>query len=335
VSRAICLGEILIDCFAEWPLAAQGSSARLETLRSEVKSWLPLPGGSPANVACALVKLGSEADFIGAVGSDRWGDALLKLLDDMGVGKLGVQRRMKAPTRQVYMLSDEQGERSFMGFSEHDPTVFADAHLFADGLASERFINADFLMLGTLSLAYADTQQSVERAVTLAQQNQVPILLDVNWQPMFWPHPQAAPGRVYDLLKSVQFLKVSDSEAEWLFGTRSPTTLAKQLPHLKGILVTSRNAGCRYAFKGIADHVPAFDVDVEETHGASDAFTAGFINQVMQKGEACLLDRQAAREVVVYASAVSALTTTRPGAIAALPTPKEVEVFLYLNAPAD
>lgn len=326
VGRAICLGEILIDCFAERP----------DALRSEVKSWTPLPGGALANVACGLVKLGSEADFMGSVGCDHWGDALVKLLDDMGVGRLGVQRRLKAPTRQVFYRLSE-GDYAFAGFSETDPTVFADAHLFADALASDRFIDTNFLVVGIGSLAYRDTRQSVARAVSLATAHRVPIFVDVTWSPMFWPHPQEASGRVYDLLKSVQYLKVPAAEADWLFGTQSPATIARQFPALKGVLVMATTGGCHYWFKGagkgIDGYVPAFEVDIEESTGASDAFTAGFVHQLIERGPSCLLDEQSAQKAVVYASAVGALTTTRPGAIAALPTPKEIEVFLYLNAP--
>jgi fructokinase len=321
VPRAICLGEILIDCFAE----------QSGLPRSQVTSWTPLPGGAPANVACALVKLGSQADFVGAVGCDHWGDALVNLLKDMGVGHQGVQRRSKAPTRQVYVTNDERGDRTFAGFSENDPTVFADAHLFADALDPMLLVGANLLVLGTLSLAYADTRQSVERAVSLAAAQGTAILVDINWRPMFWPHPAEAPGRVYDLLKKVQFLKVSSDEAEWLFGTGSPTAIARQFPGLKGVLITAGSQGCAYWLMGNAGTVPGFNVDVEETTGAGDAFTAGFIHQLLQRGIACIRDGEIARKVVIYASAVGALTTTRPGAIAALPSPKEVDVFLYLN----
>ncbi|MGC1308034.1 MAG: carbohydrate kinase [Phormidesmis sp.] len=321
MSRAICLGEILIDCFAEQPGRP----------RSEVTSWAALPGGAPANVACALAKLGDQADFVGAVGQDQWGDALVKLLKDMGVGHAGVQRRIKAPTREVYITSDEVGDRTFAGFSESDPTLFADAHLFADALDPTLFDGADFLVLGTLATAYPDTRQSVERAMTLATENTTPIIIDVNWRPMFWLNPAEAPGRVYDLLKKAQFLKVSEEEAEWLFGTQSPQAIARQIPHLEGVLVTAGAKGCEYWLMGNAGKLPAFAVDVEETTGAGDAFTAGFVHQLLHKGARCLRDAEVARSVVRYASAVGALTTTRPGAIAALPSSNEVEVFLYLN----
>ena len=320
MSHAVCLGEILVDCFAE----------QRGVPRHQVTSWAPLPGGAPANVACALAKLGSSVDFVGAVGSDAWGDALAQLLVDMGVGDHGLQRRLKAPTRQVYVTSDQAGDRTFSGFSEDDPTVYADAHLFADALEPNLF-KANFLVLGTLSLAYPDTRQSVEKAVEIALAEGAAVLVDVNWRPMFWPMPTEAPGRIYDLLEKVQFLKVSEDEAEWLFGTGSARAIAQQLPGLHGVLVTAGSKGCEYYLKNNAGSVPAFNIDVEDTTGAGDAFTAGFIHQLMRQGTACLGDATIAKQIVTYASAMGALTTTRPGAIAALPTANEIEVFLYLN----
>ena len=129
---------------------------------------MPLPGGAPANVACALAKLGNSAEFIGAVGQDHWGKALIKLLGDMKVGHRGVQYRLKAPTRQVYMVTDARGDYTFAGFSESDPTVFADAHLFSSAIEPALFEGASFLVLGTLLLAYPDGRESVEQAIALA-----------------------------------------------------------------------------------------------------------------------------------------------------------------------
>lgn len=339
MNRAICLGEILIDCFSEQPGLP----------RSATTSWAPLPGGALANIACAIAKLGDPVEFIGAVGQDHWGNALLKLLDDMGVGHAGIQRRLKAPTRKAYFTQTDFTQtktphprqdkrdfpkerlrhRTFAGFSD-DPVAFADAHLFADAIDPLLFAGAKFLILGTSSLAHLDTQQSVERAVNLAAHQNVSILVDVNWQPMFWNQPAEAPASIYSLIQKSQYLKISADEAEWLFATRSAIAIAQQLPHLKGVLVTDNNS-CRYWLHSNAGTIPGFKVDIEDTAGAREAFTAGFIHQLLQKGQHCLQAADTARQVVIYASAVGALTTTRPGAIAALPTPKEIEVFLYLN----
>jgi fructokinase len=77
-----------------------------------------------------------------------------------------------------------------------------------------------------------------------------------------------------------------------------------------------------------AGHLPVFPVDVIDTTGAGDSFVAGFLHRCCQQGERIFQDAEAAREAVSYASAVGALTTTKPGAIAAQPTAAVVESFL-------
>ncbi|MEM9162675.1 MAG: carbohydrate kinase [Cyanobacteria bacterium P01_F01_bin.4] len=318
----VCLGEILVDCFASQP------EASLES----VSQWMSLPGGAPANVACGLARLGVPVEFVGAVGDDRWGHALKQLLLDLKVGAMGMQQHSSAPTRSVYVLLDEGGERSFAGFApEGEPDRFADAHLLATAIEPALFAQVRYLVLGTLMLAYADARAAVEQAITLTRQQQGRILVDVNWRPMFWAQPTEAPRYIHHLLQRVDLLKLSDEEADWLFETTDPSAIATRLPNLEGVLVTAGAQGCRYWLSGHAGNIPGFVVDVEDTTGAGDAFVAGFLAQLYFRGHHSLRDAELARTLVVYASAVGALTTTRPGAIAAQPTPKEVDAFLFLH----
>jgi fructokinase len=69
-------------------------------------------------------------------------------------------------------------------------------------------------------------------------------------------------------------------------------------------------------------------VQVVDTTGAGDSFLAGLIHQLCQRGISSLNDPQVAHEIVTYASAVGALTTMNPGAIAAQPTAEQVRQFL-------
>lgn len=62
-------GEVLFDCIAK-PEAAGWDLARVV----DSAAWTAYPGGAPANVACALVKLGVPASFVGAVGRDSEGE---------------------------------------------------------------------------------------------------------------------------------------------------------------------------------------------------------------------------------------------------------------------
>lgn len=319
--RVLCLGEILFDLLAD----------QLGQPLEEVESWRAYPGGAPANVACALVKLGTPAGFIGCVGEDEPGNSLVKLLQDVGVDSTGIQRHKTAPTRQVYVVRSEKGDRSFAGFGELDTTQFADAFLQASKLPESLFEVADFLVLGTLELAYPETRQAIDQALQWAAQYDVKTVMDINWRPMFWPDPSVAPSLIKKYLKQIDFLKIAKEEGDLLFGTSDAGAITHRLDSVEGVLVTDGDQEVKYCLSENEDTLPAFSLNAQDTTGAGDGFVAGFVHQLSQKGMKCLANAESVREVVRYASAVGGLTTLKPGAIAAQPTAEEVEAFLKEN----
>ncbi|WP_414549380.1 carbohydrate kinase family protein [Anabaena sp. CCY 0017] len=316
--RVLCLGEILFDCLAD----------QLGLTLEEVKSWTPYPGGAPANVACALVKLGTPAGFIGAVGEDEPGNELVKLLAEIGVDTTGVQRHSTAPTRQVYVVRDLAGDRNFAGFGEYDTSEFADTRLQAKQLPESLFQEADFLVMGTLELAYPESEQAVHRALDLAEQYDLKIILDVNWRPVFWQNADMARQKIEGIWKRVDFLKLSREEAEWLFDTTDPGAITYRMDTIDGVLVTDGEHGCAYCLGENEGNLPSYPIDVVDTTGAGDSFLAGFIHQLSLHGIQGLQDAETAKKVVAYANAVGALTTIKAGAIASQPTAAEIDAFL-------
>lgn len=316
--RVLCLGEILYDLISNEPGVPY----------EQVKSWSAYPGGAPANVACALVKLGTAAGFIGCVGADEPGAHLIKLLEQVGVDTSSVQRHDTAPTRQIYVITTAAGDRQFVGFGDRDTADFADTRLQAHKLSPQMFDAADYLVIGTLEMAYPDTANAIQHALDLADQHGVKVVLDVNWRPMFWEQPTAAQPIIRSLLPRIDFLKLSDEEAEWLFDTTDPGAIAYRLESVEGVMVTAGEKGCAYCLSGSEGTVPGFQVNVVETTGAGDSFLAGFIHRLCQQGIRSLSNPDIARDIMIYASAVGALTTTKPGAIAAQPTAAEVANFL-------
>lgn len=316
--QILCVGEMLFDRLSNQP------GKPLE----QVESWTDYPGGAPANTACALVKLGIPTAFIGCIGEDEPGETLVHLLQEIGVNIAGVQRHPTAPTRIVYVVRDETGDRTFAGFGDIKTTEFADTHLQANKLPESLFKTAKFLVIGTLELAYPESKAAILKAVEQAKQNQVQLFIDVNWRPMFWEQPDQAKPLILELIKQADFLKLTDEEGEFLLGTAEPEIIARHFNQLQGVFVTAGEKGCAYWVQGKSGKLNAFSVNVQDTTGAGDGFTAGILYQICQYQTEQLQNAEVAEEIVKFASAVGALTTTKPGAIAAQPNLTEVKDFL-------
>ena len=308
MSTVICLGEVLFDLLAN----------ELGVSRELVASWTPLPGGAPANVACALVKMGDRSRFIGCVGTDEAGEKLTEKLTAQGVDLTGLQRHPTAPTRQVYVVRTADGDRIFGDFGGIETDKFADTQLSV--VPREVFIGADFLLLGTLALAYPLSAASTWQAVEFATAQGVKIVVDINWRPTFWTSPTAAIPEIKRLLASADYVKFAKEEAELIYGQTSPQLLCQYLPNAVGIFVTDGGNVCEYWLDGITGEQPAFKVNAIDTTGAGDAFVAGSIHQLGAS--------QSADAIVRYAAAAGALTTLKPGAIDAQPTDAEIHQFL-------
>lgn len=314
--RVLCLGEMLVDRLASQPGPLDA-----------VTAWTDYPGGAPANVACALSKLGISAGFVGCLGNDPNGARAIATLRAAGVDLRGIQQHPTAPTRQVYVTRTPDGDREFAGFGGLPADSFADAQLQGDRLPVPLFETAEVLVLGTLELAYRDAGRAVRQALSLATTNGLKVVLDVNLRLAFWSDPAAIGPTLAPIWSQVDFVKLAREEALWLFDTVEAAAIAYQLESVEGVLITDGANPTSYYLNGAEGKVPSFAVEVADTTGAGDAFVAGFVQQLCQRGIARLGDPEVARAIVTYACAVGALTATRPGAMAQ-PTAAEVAAFL-------
>jgi fructokinase len=313
MTRVICLGEALWD-----RLAPPGVPL------DQVTTWLDLPGGAPANVACALAKLGDRSYLVGGIGADELGQELRQVLLAAGVDGQGLQIHPTAPTRQVQVLRSHEGDRAFGGFGGWPTEAFADAQW--DVFPVDLLQGSDFVVLGTLGLAVSPSRDTTQRVVNLAQAQAIPLVVDVNWRPSFWPQWPGEAAQVMALIKKLtaqaSIVKMAREEAELLYQTDRPLDLRAHLPQATGIIVTDGDRDCHYYLLGAYGTQPAFPVKAVDTTGAGDAFLAAVIHQLGRS------PRPTPAEILRYGAAAGALTTLRPGAIASQPAAHEIEAFL-------
>jgi fructokinase len=333
-----------MDCIAN--NEARGWS--VEKLMADDSSWTAFPGGAPANVATALCKLGTSSAFCGCVGQDSDGDALKTLLKQEGVNVGLMQRSTLYPTRRVMVTRSKTGDREFGAFYDHrNAHEFADTLLRYNSTATDDDDSSQFtrdldailsstkwMVSSTLSLAFEESAKSVTNIVDRGLKGGAKLLVDINWRPVFWPNTSESEARksILELAQRAHIVKLTDDEAEWLFGISAaealehPDKVAKEgFPQALGVLVTAGEKGASYSCFGNSAQIEPFDVAVVETTGAGDAFTAGFLHSII--GGAEMDDPESLQDTIRFAAAVGALTCTSEGALAAQPTMDQVESF--------
>jgi fructokinase len=191
----------------------------------------------------------------------------------------------------------------------------------------------EWLVCSTLSLAFEHSSEAVHHLVDRGLAGGARLYVDVNWRNVFWSNEQVAREKILEFAQRADVVKLTDEEAMWLLGIPDalacPQDVSECFPRAFAVLVTAGEKGASYSIFRHCGKVEPFRVDVKETTGAGDAFTAGFLHALSSLDHDTLEEEpQFAENMVRFAAAVGALTCTRDGAIAAQPTMNEVEAFL-------
>ena len=315
MADVVCLGELLID------FVPTVSGVTL----AEAPAFQKAPGGAPANVAVGLARLGIPSAFMGKVGEDEFGRLLAQTLANNGVDISPLFFSKVARTALAFVSLTAAGERDFM-FYRHPSADM----LFEPGEVDEASLRqAKILHYGSISLISEPSRSATFHAVEIAEKNGLMISYDPNLRLPLWPGEEEARAGMLSGWRHAHLVKVSAEEITFLTGEQDLSRGVDRLwqPSLKMVVVTLAAEGCRYFTREAEGRVLGFAVDVVDTTGAGDAFVAGLLFQILQR-PVLWEDVPALERGLRFANAVGALTTTKRGAIPALPDRETVERWL-------
>ena len=283
MTRVVCLGDAMVDVQALLPgELAIGSDTPAPVTFSH--------GGSAANTAAWLARLGVETAFVGRVGADAFGQDVIDQLSTSGVTPL-VTVDPDAPTGVCLVLVAPGGERTMI------PSVGANAGLQPTDLPT--FDRSDHLHLSGYSLLNAGSRPAARAALAQAAAAGAAVSVDV---------ASAAPIRslgaelLVSWLPSGALLFANADELTALTGSGGIAVLTS-----RGFTVVVKD-GPRGATVGRPDQapvaVPTVPVDVVDSTGAGDAFAAGVLAAVRSGAD---LETAAARGNEAGAQAVRKL----------------------------
>lgn len=304
------IGEILID------LTQTGTDPNGNALFSAI------PGGAPANLAVAARKLGAKTSFIGCVGNDSFGNILRATLLRYGVEAGGLQTTNGTNTTLAVVTVDDAGERSFSFYRKPGADTRIDPK---QALAAAK--NADILHFGSVSLTDPECRETIAAVVRQAKADGALITYDPNYRSTIWDSVDEAKKQMRALLPLCDIVKISDEETALLTDHADPAEAAQALLDrgVRLVLVTLGANGAYWQFGDASGTVPGFPVRVADTNGAGDTFFGAFLSCIAKRGGLDGLTKEQLETYVRFANRAASITTSRPGAIPAMPTEAEME----------
>ena len=318
-----CLGRLAVDLYA------QQVGARLE----DVASFAKYLGGSSANIAFGVARLGLRAAMISRVGDEQMGRFLLETLQREG-----------CDTRQVQIDPERLTGLVLLGLKDRDtfPLLFvrencADMAIDAAAIPEEFISGCRALLITGTHLSTPTVRAASLAALGHAAKHGVVRVLDIDYRPVLWgltkrgegANRYVADAAVTSRLQEVlpQFDLLIGTEEEFMIAGSGAGDLLGALRRVREVssaaLVVKLGAkGCCFiegAIPARLEDAPTAlgeRIEVMNVLGAGDAFAAGLMTGFLQ-GE----DFQGAAKI---ANACGAIVVSRHACAPAMPTPAEL-----------
>jgi fructokinase len=305
--KIFCIGELLIDFVAE----NQGADL------TRAFHFTKKAGGAPANVACAISRLGGKSAFVGCVGNDPFGTYLMNILDTCNVD-LSLVQRSDIFTTLAFVSLAENGERDFV-FSRG-----ADRELSYDSSVKTHFRDQMVHLGAATALLGGPLEKTYGHYLFDAITENAFISFDPNFRTDLWKgNEKAFIKKCMPYIEKSHLCKFSLEEARMLSGKEDLQEASAALHQMgSGIItITLGGEGTWISTGNTGKIVPSISVTPVDTTGAGDAFIGCLLHQIgklpsqsdLAEHEELLL------EMVSTANKAGAITTTGYGAIDSLP----------------
>lgn len=291
---------------------------------SESKEYRKYLGGSPANVAVGLARLGKKVGFIGKVSDDQFGDYVTKFFADEGIDVSHVTRA-------------KNGEKLGLTFTEIlSPTEssilmyrdgIADLMLSPDDVDEEYVASAKALLISGTALAQSPSREACLKAMQLAEKNNTRIIFDIDYRPYNWKskdeiavyytavaeHADIIMGsrEEYDLTQAIFAPQMNDEQtAKYWFSKRAKIVIIKH----------GKKGSTAHTFDGRKYNIKPFPVTAFKSFGGGDGYGSAFLYG--------LFDGKEIMDCLELGSASASMLVSAHGCSEFMPTVEELEKFI-------
>ena len=275
-------------------------------------------GGSPANIAVYVSKLGGQAAIVSKTGIGAFGQFLKSELRYHGVNTDYFIMDHRVHTSIIF-VSRTSGTPDFEASRDGDYKLDP-AEIPVEAVTRARVVHAS-----TFALSREPCRSAIAKAFQLAHEQGKIVSLDPNYSPVIWPDYKEAQEVMRAMYRYATITKPSLDDAGRFFGPDySPEEYIQMFHELgpKTVILTMGKEGILISHDGeLLGHVPARPIEVVDVTGAGDSFWAGFL--------VALLDGHPLKRCALFAREIVELKLTTVG-----PLPSSIDrAEIYARLP--
>ncbi len=282
-------------------------------------------GGSPANIAVGMARLGKKVGFIARVSDDQFGDYVTHYFNKEGIDTSHISRC-------------RNGENLGLTFTEILSPSQSRILMYRDGVADlmlepedvdEDYIKkAKALLISGTALAASPSREAALKALMLAKKNNTVVIFDIDYREYTWKNKDEI---------SVYYSMVA-KESDLILGSREEFDLTERI---MGVCADDNESakrwqsyGCKivvikhgkegstaYTCDGNHYAVKPFPTNAMKGFGGGDGYASSFIR--------ALIDGCSVPQALEYGSASASMLISAHSCSAAMPTLQEVEQFIW------
>ncbi|MDE6758465.1 MAG: 5-dehydro-2-deoxygluconokinase [Clostridia bacterium] len=291
---------------------------------SQSQQYRKYLGGSPANVAVGLARLGKKVGFIGKVSDDQFGDYVTEFFANEGIDVSRVSRA-------------KNGEKLGLTFTEILSPTESSILMYRDGIADltldpsdvdeEYIASAKALLISGTALAQSPSREACLKAVQLAQKNDTKIIFDIDYRAYNWKsndeiavyytavaeHADIIMGsrEEYDLTQAIFAPDMDDEQtAKYWFSKNAKIVIIKH----------GKKGSTAHTFDGQKYNIKPFPVTAFKSFGGGDGYGSAFLYGMFEGKE--IMD------CLELGSASASMLVSAHGCSEFMPTVEELQKFI-------
>lgn len=310
MKKVYCIGEALID------FISNNRTSKLELVDVFIRS----AGGSPANVAVTIKKLGGNSFFLGQIGNDDFGEYLDNIFKE---NEVDTRYMIKdGQTTLAFVTLDENGKRGFQFNRGADENYILNIN--------PEDINGDSIVHFGSATAFlnGNLKESYYRLLNYSLDKNAYISFDPNYRNSLINSEKFEEYKrcCWHFMKRANCIKLSEEEALILTGKRKVEKAIEFMlnSQLETVFITLGNKGTILIKNGQFTLISSMEVEQKDSTGAGDAFI-GAILYAISSVDNKDISMEEFKFIVEFANKVGAITCTEYGGIPAIPNKEAIE----------